>query len=89
MSLHQRLDASNMASIKLNALDIGSVQVSEGNRQLRSGIDSCAAVTVFPKTVAEDYTVRKTPRQSKELQASVGQAFARFWCKKGACQTPR
>ena len=40
---------------QLNALEIGSVQVSEENRKLRSGIDSCAAVTVFPKTVAEVY----------------------------------
>ena len=72
MSLHQRLDASNMASIKLNALEIGSLQVSEGNRKLRSGIDSRAAVTVSPKTVAEDYPVRKTSGKAKSYRPVSG-----------------
>ena len=57
---------------KLNALEIGSVQVSEGNRKLRSGIDSRAAVTLFPKTVAEDYTVRKTPGKAKSYRPASG-----------------
>ena len=34
-----------MASIELNALEIGSVQASEESRKIRIGIDSCAAVT--------------------------------------------
>ena len=72
MSLHQRLDGSNMASIKFNALEIGSVQVSKGNRKLRIGIDSCAAVTVFPKTVAEDYPVLKTPGKAKSYRPASG-----------------
>ena len=57
---------------RLNALEIGSVQVSEGNRKLRSGIDSRAAVTLFPKTVAEDYTVRKTPGKAKSYRPASG-----------------
>ena len=57
---------------KLNALEIGSVQVSEGHRKLRSGIDSRAAVTVFPKTVAEDYPVRKTSGKAKSYRPVSG-----------------
>ena len=43
----------DVASIELNALEVGSLPISEENRNIRIGIDSCAAVTVFPKTVAE------------------------------------
>ena len=57
-----------MSSIELNALEIGSVQVSEEGRKIRIGIDSCAAETVFPMTVAEDYSVLKTPDQAKSYR---------------------
>ena len=62
----------DMASIELNALEIGSVQVSEESRKIRFGIDSCAAVTVFPKTVAEDYPVLKTPGKAKSYRRASG-----------------
>ena len=71
-----------MASIKLNALEIGSVQVSEGNRKLRSGIDSRAAVTVFPKTVAEDCPVRKTPGKAKSCRPASGKLLPDFGARK-------
>ena len=35
-------------------------------------LDSRAAVTVFPKTVAEDYTVRKTPGKAKSYRPVSG-----------------
>ena len=41
-----------MASIDLNALEIGAVQLPDEDHRIRIGIDSCAAVTVFPKSVA-------------------------------------
>ena len=66
-----------------------SVQVPEGNRKHGIGIDSCAVVTVFPKTVAEYYPRARNTRRSKELQASVGQASARSWWTEGAGQTQR
>ena len=62
----------DMASIELNALDVGSVQVSEEHRKIRIGFGSCAAVTVFPK-VAEYSTVLKTPGKAKSNRPA--------WCK--------
>ena len=79
----------DMASIKFNALEIGSVQASEGNRKLSSGIDSRAAVTVFPKTVAEDYTVRKRPGKAKSYRPASGKLVPDLGARKGAGQTPR
>ena len=70
-----------MASIDLNALDIGTVQLPEADHRVRIGIDLCAAVTVFPKSVADDYPMLHTP--------GVGQASAGFGCAKGASQAPR
>ena len=46
-----------MGRIELNTLEIGSGEVTEESLNIRIGIESCAAVTVFPKTVAEDYPV--------------------------------
>ena len=43
-----------MRSINLNALEIGAVQLPEKDQKIRVGIDSCAVVTVFPKTAADD-----------------------------------
>ena len=47
-------NASSAASRGTRVLEIGSRQASEKSRKIRIGIDSCAAVTVFPRTVAED-----------------------------------
>ena len=44
-----------MASIDLNALEIGAVLLPEEDHRMRSGIDSCAAVIAFPKSVADDF----------------------------------
>ena len=62
----------DMASIDLNALEIGVVQLSEGDRKIRIGSDSCAAVTVFPKTVADDYPMLQTPGKAKSCRPSSG-----------------
>ena len=67
---------------KFDALEIGSVQVSEGNRKLRSGIDSRAAVTVFPKTVAEDYPVLKTPGKAKSHRPASGKLLPDLGARK-------
>ena len=56
-----------MASIDLNALEIGAVQLLEKDHKIRIGIDSCAAVTVFPKTVAGRLPDAANARQSKEF----------------------
>ena len=37
----------DMVSVDLNALEIGAVLLHERNREIQSGIESCAAVTVF------------------------------------------
>ena len=43
-----------MAIVDLNALEIGAVQLPGKDHRIRIGIDSGAAVTVFPKSVADD-----------------------------------
>ena len=37
----------DMASVDLNALEIGSVLLPRRNRKIQIGIDSCAAVVVY------------------------------------------
>ena len=72
----------DLASIELNALEIGSVQASLESPRIRIGMDSCAAVIVFPKTVAENYSVRKTPGKEGKLLPDLGR-------KNGTSQTQR
>ena len=79
----------DMAGVDLNALEIGAVQLPEKGHRIRSGIDSCAAVTVFPKSVADDYPMFDMARQSEELQTSVRQASSRSGCAKSPSQTQR
>ena len=78
-----------MARIELNALEIGAVQLPEKDHRIRIGIDSCAAVTVFPKSVAGDYSVLQTPGKAKRLQTSVRQASSRSGCAKSPSQAQR
>ena len=61
-----------MASIDLNALEIGAVQLLEENHGVRIGIDSCTAVTVFPKSVADDYPMLHTPSKGKSYRPASG-----------------
>ena len=68
-----------VASTDLNALEIGAVQLTEKDHRIRTGIDSGAAVTVFPKTVADDYPMLQTR----------GHASAESGCAKGASQAQR
>ena len=72
----------DMESIELNALETGSVHVSEGNRKLRTGIDSCAEVTVFPETVAEDYSMRQTPGNAKSYTSASGEPLPDLGARK-------
>ena len=58
----------DMSSIELNALEIGSVQVSEEGRKIRIGVDSRAAVKVFSETMAEDYSMLKIPDKAKNYR---------------------
>ena len=83
----------DMASIDLNALEIGAVQLREGDRKIRIGTDSCAAVTVFPKTVADDYT-RCSKRQAKQRvtgrrQASFCRILVREQCRSSSQESLR
>ena len=47
------------------------MQLPEGDRKIRSGIRSCAAVTVFPKTVADDYPMLQMPGKAKSYRSSA------------------
>ena len=75
----------DMASVDLNALEIGSVHVPEGNRKLRL---VCSTDSV-PEHSGTRLPYAPDTRQSQELQASVGQSLARSGCKKGTGQTQR
>ena len=61
----QRQDASKWQASKKNALEKRAVQLPEKDHTIRIGIDSCAAVTVFPKSVADDYPMFHTPDKAK------------------------
>ena len=75
----------DMESIDLNALEIGAVQLLEKDHKTRIGIDSCAAVTVFPNTVADDDPFLQAPGKAMSFR----QASAGSWCAKGAGQAQR
>ena len=49
----------DVVGIDLSALEIGAVHLLEGDHKTRIRIDSCVAVLVFPKTVADDYPLAK------------------------------
>ena len=61
-----------MASTDLNVLAIGAGQLREGDRKIRIGSDSCAAVTVFPKTVADDHPMLQTQGKAKSYRPASG-----------------
>ena len=63
---------TEMASLDLNALEIGAVQFTEKDHRIRTGIDSCAAVTVFLKSVADDYPMLHTPGKAKSYRPASG-----------------
>ena len=50
-----------MASLDLNSLEIGSVLLPERSREIQIGIDSCVAVILFSRVVADDVTRLRTP----------------------------
>ena len=68
----------------LNALEIGSVQLPKEDHRIRIRVDSCAAVTAFPKCVADDYPRVHTPGKAKSYRPASGKASARSGCAKGA-----
>ena len=70
-----------MASVDLNALEIGAVQLPEKGHKIRIGIDSCAAVTVSQECCGRLPDARHA-RQSEELQTSARQASSRSGCEK-------
>ena len=59
---------NRVASIDLNSMEIGAVQLPEEDRKIRTGIDSCAAVTAFPKTVADDHPMLQTSGKAKSYR---------------------
>ena len=71
-----------MPSIDLNALEIGAVQLREQDPKIRIGIDSCAAVIVFPKTVVNNYPMLQTPGKAKSYRASSGKLLPDLGARK-------
>ena len=54
-----------MARVDLNALETGSVLLPERNREIQIEIGSCAAVIVFFRMVADDFTMLRTSSKTK------------------------
>ena len=48
------------------------MQWPEEDHSIRIGIDSCAAATVFPKSVADDYPMLHTPGKVKSHRPASG-----------------
>ena len=53
-------------------LIFGRVPLSEKGHRICIGIDSCAAVTVFPKIVADDYPMLQTASKAKSYGPASG-----------------
>ena len=79
----QRPGVSTWRASILNALEIGAVQLPEEDHKIRTGTDSCASVTVFPKSVADDYPMLHTPGPAS------GKFLPGSGCAKGAGQAQR
>ena len=71
-----------MEGIDLNALEIGAVQWPEGERKIRTWIDSCAAVTVSPKMVADDSPMLPTPGKAKSNRPASGKLLLDLCARK-------
>ena len=71
-----------MASVVLNALEIGAVQLPVKDHRIRIGIDSCAAVTVFPKSVADDCPMLDTPGKAKSYRPASGKPLPDLGARK-------
>ena len=78
-----------MASIDLNALEIGAVQLSKKDHRIRIGIASGAAVIVFPKMVADDYPMLHRTGNAKSYRPASGRLLPNLGCAKGASQVQR
>ena len=48
------------------------MQVPEEDHRIRIGVDSCAAVTVFPKCVADGYPRLHAPGHAKSYRPASG-----------------
>ena len=72
----------DMASVDLNALEIEALQLLEKDDKIRIGIDSCAAVIVFPKTVADDYPMLQTPGKAKSYRPTPGKLLPDLGARK-------
>ena len=59
----------------------------EGNGKIRIGIDSCVAVTVFPKTVDDDHPTLQTPGKAMSCRSVPGKLLPDLVARKGAGQT--
>ena len=71
-----------MASVDLHALEIGAVQLQEKDHRIRIGIDSCAAVTVFPKSVADDYPMLDMPGKRRVTRSASGKLLPDLGARK-------
>ena len=76
----------DMASVDLNALDIGAVQLTEKDHRIRIGVDSCAAVTVFPKSVADDYPMLDTSGKATSYRPASGKLLPDLGARKVQAQ---
>ena len=61
-----------MASVDLNGSEKGAVQLPKKDHTIRIGIDSCAVVNVFHKSVADDYPMLDTPAKTKSYRPASG-----------------
>ena len=71
-----------MASVDLNALEIAAVQLLEKDHRIRIGISWCAAVTVFPKSVADDYPMLDMPGKAMSYRPASGKLLPDLGARK-------
>ena len=76
----------DMASVDLNSLEIGSVLLPERNREIQMGTDSCVALILFSRVVADDVTMFRTPGKARSRRS--GRTLGSE-CSNGERQAPR
>ena len=72
----------DMACVELNVLEVGAVQLPAEGPQLRIGVDSCAAVTVFPIAVAADYPLLQIPGKATSYRPASGKLLPDLGARK-------
>ena len=67
---------------RFERIGVWSCAVAGKDHRIRIGIDACAAVTVFPKSAADDYPMLDTPGKAKSYRPASGKLLPDLGARK-------